>query len=87
MKAWAAALAGELATWPQGSVEGLHLVLREYIVTPRYFPCCGVHALLESSNSVALKLEFAGPRMVGWARRDSQIGYAEMQKSRWFTFA
>lgn len=42
---------------------------------------------LEPSNSIAFKLESAGPRIVARARRDSRIGYTEMQKSRWLTFA
>jgi hypothetical protein len=86
MKAWAAALAGELATWPQVHSRvffGFTAIYREdkiFAVLPRT-------RALEPPNSVAFKLESAGPRTLAQARSDSRIGRAEMRKVRWFTFA
>jgi hypothetical protein len=86
MKAWAAALAGELATWPQVRSRvffGFTAIYRDsqiFALLPRT-------RALEPSNSIAFKLGSAGPRILARARRDSRIGYSEMQKSRWFTFA
>ena|ERR1022692_1570329 len=86
MKAWAAALAGELTTWPQvrsNAFFGFTAIYRDrkiFALLPRT-------RTLEPSNSVAFKLGSAGPRILERARRDSRIGYTEMQKSRWFTFA
>lgn len=86
MKAWAAALAAELATWPHIRSRvffGFTAIYRDdkiFVLLPRT-------RALEHPNSVAFKLESAGPRIVARARRDSRIGYTERQKARWFTFA
>jgi hypothetical protein len=85
MKAWAAALAGELVTWPQVQSRvffgftALHRKDKIFALLPRT-------RALEPPNSMAFKLESAGPRILARARRDSRIGYTEMQKTRWFTF-
>jgi hypothetical protein len=86
MKAWAAALAVETATWPQVQscvFFGFTALYRE----DKIFALLPRTRALEPPNSIAFKLESAGPRMVARARRDSRLGHAEMQKSRWFTFA
>jgi hypothetical protein len=86
MKAWAAALAGELITWPQVRSRvffGFTALYRK----DKIFALLPRTRALDPLNSVAFKLESAGPRIVARVRRDSRIGYTEMQKSRWFTFA
>jgi hypothetical protein len=86
MKAWAAALAGELATWPQVQSRvffGFTAIYRKkqiFALLPRT-------RALEPPNSVAFKLESAGQRVGARSRRDSRIGTTQMQKARWFTFA
>src|SRR2546425_4836315 len=84
MKAWAAALVAELATWPQVhsrvffGFTAIYRQKRVFALVPRTRP-------LEPPNSVALKFE--SRHIMARARRDSRIGFAEMQKARWFTFA
>ena len=38
---------------------------------------------METPDSLAFKLESAGPRTLARARRDPRIGLTEMQKARW----
>jgi hypothetical protein len=86
MKAWAAALAVETATWPQVESRvffGFTALYRE----DKIFALLPRTRALEPPNSIAFKLDSAGPRMVARVRRDSRIGHTEMQKARWFTFA
>jgi hypothetical protein len=86
MKAWAAALAAETATWPQVrscvffGFTALYRGDKIFALLPRT-------RALEPRNSIAFKLESAGPRIMACARRDSRIGFTEMHKARWFTFA
>lgn len=85
MKAWASALAGELATWPKVQSRvffGFTALYRK----DKIFALLPRTRALEPPNSIAFKLESAGPRILARARRDSRIGYTEMQKTRWFTF-
>jgi hypothetical protein len=86
MKAWVAALVVETATWPQVEPRvffGFTALYRE----DKIFALLPRSRALEPPNSIAFKLESAGPRIVARARRDSRIGHTEMQKTRWFTFA
>jgi hypothetical protein len=86
MKAWAAALAVETATWPQVQSRvffGFTALYRE----DKIFALLPRTRALEPPNSIAFKLESAGPRIAARARRDSRIGHTEMRKARWFTFA
>ena len=82
----AAALVVETATWPQVQSRvffgftALYRGDKIFALLPR-------SRALEPPNSIAFKLESAGPRIVARARRDSRIGHTEMQKTRWFTFA
>jgi hypothetical protein len=86
MKAWAAALSSEIATWPQVDPRvffGFTALYRKdniFALLPRT-------RVLEPPNAIAFKLRSAGPRVLVGARRDVRIGFTEMQKARWFTFA
>jgi hypothetical protein len=86
MNAWAVALAGEMTTWPQVrprvffGLTALYRGKQIFALLPRT-------RALEPSNSVAFKLKSTGSRIVKQARSDSRIGYTQMQKTRWFTFA
>jgi hypothetical protein len=81
MKAWAAALAGELTTWPQVQSRvffGFTALYRKdniFALLPRT-------RALDPPHSVAFKLESVGSRVVARARSDSRIGHTEMQKTR-----
>jgi hypothetical protein len=85
MKAWAAALAGELATWPKvrsRAFFGFTAVYRE----DRIFALFPRTRALEPANSLAFKLKPTA-RMAALARGDSRMGFTQMQKASWFTFA
>ena len=86
MKAWAAALAGELLTWPQVRSR-VFFGFTAFYRNDRIFALAPRTRTLEPSNSVAFKLASAGPRIVSRVRRDSRISYTEMHTSAWFTFA
>jgi hypothetical protein len=86
MKAWAAALAGEVETWPQVRSRvffGFTALYRTDVM----FALLPRTRTLDPPNSVAFKLEAAGPCVLAQARRDPRIGSGEMRKARWFTFA
>jgi hypothetical protein len=85
MKAWSAALADEVTTWPGLSTRpmfGLTALYRRgkiFAVLPRTRG-------METPNSLAFKLESVGPRILARARRDPRIAFTEMQKARWLRF-
>jgi hypothetical protein len=86
MKAWSAALASELETWPQcrlRSFFGFHAVYRG----PRIFGLLPRTRALDEGNSVAFKLKSAGPRILNRARQDRRILFTERQNARWMSFA
>jgi len=86
MKAWAAAIAGEMATRPQVRSRpffGYSAVYRRdaiFALLPRT-------RALDPPNSIAFKLKSPSPRIHGLARQDRRLGFTQMQKARWFTFA
>lgn len=85
MKAWSAALGGELETWPQCRLRpffGFHAAYRGQ----KIFGLLPWTRGLEPLNSVGFKLESAGPRILGLARSDPRMTFREMQKKRWFMF-
>ena len=85
MKAWTAALASELATWPQVQSRaffGFTALYRE----DKIFALLPRTGALEPSHSVAFKMESAAPGILVRARRDSRIGHTETLRARWFTF-
>jgi len=85
MKAWSAALASEVADWPNVSARsffGFTALYRKdkmFAALPRTramgTPNSLVFKLVETSASVRSKLE-----------NDPRVGDMEMQKARWFTF-
>lgn len=86
MKAWAAALAGELATWPQvrsRAFFGFTALYRR----DRIFALLPRTRALDPSTSIAFKLESASPHIRTRARQDPRLSFTQMQKARWFTFA
>ena len=85
MKAWSAALEAELIEWPRVSgraMFGFNAIYRGkciFAVLPR---TRGVG----SSNSLAFKLEGAGPRVLARLIKDPRVKSTMMQARRWFAF-
>jgi hypothetical protein len=86
MKAWSAALGAELGEWPRCSS-------RSFFGFSAHYRDESIFALLprtrglDPPNAIAFRLECADPRVVDRAKRDARMGFTEMQKKRWFTFA
>jgi predicted DNA-binding protein (MmcQ/YjbR family) len=85
MKAWSAALAAEVASWPQLSSRSFFgftaLYRRDKIfgLLPR---TRGMH----TANSLAFKLESPSSTVRERLERDSRVGATHLQKARWFTY-
>jgi hypothetical protein len=85
MKAWSAALATEVAGWPQVTARAFFGFTALYR-RDRIFALLPRTRAMETSNSLAFKLESAPSRILGQMRQDPRIGSTRMQKARWFTF-
>ena len=85
MKAWSAALEAEVADWPRVSAramfgfKALYRGKRIFAVLPRTRG-------MGTANSLAFKLEDAGPRVLAQLQKDSRIQMTTMQARRWFVF-
>ncbi|MGC2193856.1 MAG: hypothetical protein WA628_04210 [Terriglobales bacterium] len=85
MKAGSAALEGELADWPHVSVramfgfKALYRGKRIFAVLPRTRG-------MGTANSLAFKLEDAGPRVLAQLQKEARIQTTMMQARRWFVF-
>jgi hypothetical protein len=85
MKAWSAAIAAEVATWPSVTTRpmfgltALHRSGKLFGVLPRTRG-------MESANSLAFKLGPAGSRTLAQARRDPRIAFTDALRTRWLTF-
>lgn len=85
MKAWTAALAADLESWPQVSTRPM-FGLTAWYRWDRIFAVLPKTRGMDSPNSLAFKLPSANPRLLARIRKDTRIGFTEMQKARWFTF-
>ncbi len=85
MKAWSAALATEVAGWPQVTTRAFFgftaLYRREEI-----FALLPRTRAMETPNSLAFKLEFPRSGILTQLQQDPRVGSTEMKKARWFTF-
>ena len=85
MKAWAAALEAEVTGWPRLSTRpmfgftALYRGKHIFAILPRTRG-------MGSANSLAFKLENAGPRVLHQLRGESRISTTVMRASRWFVF-
>ncbi len=85
MKIWSAALADEVASWPQiatRSFFGFTALYRKdkiFAVLPRTRG-------MQTANSLAFKLEAVSRSVRARLENDSRAGSTQMQKVRWFTF-
>jgi hypothetical protein len=85
MKAWSAALGAEIAGWPSVSSRpmfgftALYRGERIFAILPRTRG-------METPNSLAFKLEEAGPRVLARLHGESRIQTTAMRASQWFVF-
>jgi hypothetical protein len=85
MKAWSAALTGEMASWPQ-------VRSRVFFGYTAFYRRDAIFALLprtralDPPDSIAFKLESASPRIRDRVKRDRRFGSTEIRKTPWFTF-
>jgi hypothetical protein len=85
MKAWGAALAADLETWPlvrSRPMFGLTAWYRQ----DKIFAVLPKTRAMGSPNSLAFKLPSTNPRLLARIRKDARIAATEMQKARWFIF-
>jgi hypothetical protein len=85
MKAWSAALAAEIADWPNVLTKpffGFTALYRG----DKLFGLLPRTRAMQTANSLVFKLESPGPQASARMQRDSRVGAAVMQKARWFTF-
>lgn len=83
MKAWAAALAAELTTWPGVRTHPMFGFMALYR-GKRIFAILPRTRGMGSPNSLAFKLENAGPRILRRLREEPRISTTVMRASRWF---
>lgn len=85
MKAWSAALAAEVAGFPQVTTRaffGFTAVYRRnkiFALLPRT-------RAMETPNSLAFKLESPRSRILTQLQQDPRVGATEIRMARWFTF-
>jgi hypothetical protein len=85
MKAWSAALAAEIAGWPNVNTRpffGFTALYRR----DKLFGLLPRTRAMGRANSLVFKLEAPGPQVLARLRVDSRVGSTVMKKARWFTF-
>jgi luciferase-like monooxygenase len=86
MKAWSAALAEEVASWPQVSLRPMFGFLGAYHAN-KIFAALPRTRTMDPPDSVAFKLPVANKRLRAKAQRDKRIHFADMARASWLTFA
>lgn len=85
MKAWSAALLGEVGGWPNvtpRSFFGFTALYRK----DKMFAALSRTRGMQTPNSLVLKIEAPTPALSSRLEKDARIGSMQMQKARWFTF-
>ena len=85
MKAWSAALAGEIHDWPEVSSRsffGFTALYRKDII----FALLPRTRGMETPNSLAFRFDAPTASIRGRLQKDARIRSAEIQKARWFSF-
>ncbi len=85
MKAWSAALAGEIATWPNVNSRPM-FGFSAYYRGDEIFCVLPRSRGMETANSLAFKLESMRPAALAQAKRDPRIQKADFAKGSWFGF-
>jgi hypothetical protein len=85
MKAWSAALEGEVGTWPQVMLKsffGFTALYRKdfmFAVLPRT-------RSLETASAIAVRMETRSASIRSRLEKDSRVTSAPMESARWFAF-
>ena len=86
MRAWSAALAAEVTSWPSVTTRPMFGFTALYRKT-RIFAVLPKTRGMGSANALAFKLESPGPQLARRLRRDPRIGSVDQfAKARWITF-
>jgi hypothetical protein len=85
MKAWSAALAAEVAGWPQVTTRAFFGFAALYR-RDRIFALLPRTRAMGTPNSLAFKLESPPSLIVTKLQQDRRVRATEMQKARWFMF-
>jgi len=85
MKAWSAALSGELAGWPQVNTKSFFGFTALYR-RDQVFGFLPRSKSFMAKNAVFFNLENASAKTLAALEQDSRIGYSLMRKKRWLTF-
>ena len=85
MKAWSAALAGEIKDWPQVTTRtffGFTALYRK----DKIFGILPRTRAMGTPNSLAFRLDSSTPELRARLERDGRIGTTQMRATRWSTF-
>lgn len=85
MKAWSAALAGEVGGWPQMSTRSF-FGFTAFYRKDRIFALLPRTRSMETANSLAFKMEAPASTVTARLKKDPRIGSIQRQKARWFSF-
>jgi hypothetical protein len=85
MKAWSAALADEVASWPQVKFRPMFGFLGAYHAN-KIFAALPRTRTMDPPNSVAFKLPMENRRLRAKAQSDKRIHFADMARASWLTF-
>jgi hypothetical protein len=85
MKAWSAALEGELSKWPQVTTKsffGFTALYRGDFM----FAALPRTRSLETASAIAVRLEVRSAAVCARLEKDSRVTSAPMESARWFAF-
>jgi hypothetical protein len=85
MKAWSAALAAEIASWPNVTTKAFFGFTALYR-RDKLFGLLPRTRAMGTANSLVFKLEKPSPLVLAHLRADSRVGSTVMKKARWYTF-
>lgn len=85
MKAWSAALAGEVRGWPKVSTRSF-FGLTALDHRDRIFALLPRTRGMETPNALAFLIAAPSARVVVRREKDPRIGFAEIKQARWFSF-
>lgn len=85
MKAWSAALASELATWPKVASKSF-FGYDAFYRGDRIFALLPDKRGLDAPNAIAFKLPASKARLLARARRDSRVSLPESKQGTWLAF-
>jgi hypothetical protein len=85
MKAWSAAIATEVAGWPQVTGRAFFGFTALYR-RDRIFALLPRTRAMGTPNALAFKIESPASRILDQMQRDPRVGSTRMRKARWFSF-